>query len=228
MSDNTLDKIKGQCLELLLEIFPASHILAAIASALIFNQILHGLSPSFFEALQHINFDNSIGLKAGKFWGIPLTIFGASFIATGLNIYLIRCGLRFSFRKSGVDKRMDEWMKKAQLSISSLSQDERASIHRSIEKELIRRTRRYQAKRMLSEAALSLLALILWSALLLFWTSKEWLRLSVPDCLIAIGAAGCGLFLHRESIRYSISSLIPLQIYASSASGEIAFFEGMD
>jgi len=228
MSDSTLDKMKGQCLELLLEIFPAEHILAAILFALVFNQLAHNLSLSVYDALLHLNFDNSVGLKSGKFWGVPLAIFGAAFLAVAINVFLIGRGLRFSFRRSGIDAKIVEWVQKANTAIKSLEQDERAAVHRSIEKELNKRLKRYRAKRMLSEVALSILGLVLWGSILLLWTSKGQLEISRPDCLVTLGAGVVGFLLHRESIRYAISSLIPLQIYACAASGEIAFFEGME
>ncbi|WP_247420943.1 hypothetical protein [Ralstonia pseudosolanacearum] len=228
MSDSTLDKMKGQCLELLLEIFPAEHILATMVFALVFNQLAHDLSLSVYDALLHLNFDNSVGLKSGKFWGVPLAIFGVAFLAVAINVFIMGVGLRFSFRRSGVDAKIVEWMRKANSAIKSLEQGGREAVHSSIEKEFNKRLKRYRAKRMLSEVALSILGLVLWGSILLLWTSKGQLEISRPDCLIALGAGVGGFLLHRESIRYAISSLIPLQIYACAASGEIAFFEGME
>jgi hypothetical protein len=227
MSDKATDKIKEQCLEAILSVIPTGQFVFVLAMVVILFRIDHGTSTSPLLTLKEVGIRDLVGFDKGQFWTIgALYILSAFFLAL-LNDSLFRLGLRHSYRASKVSQKIESWMQESVTAMDHADKDLRTSIHDSISKELDKRISRYRSKRLLCEMLISFgLALVYGSAYVCLRNLHSYNRVGFAaiDLLVITFCLTVGWIYHRASIRYAIRKIIPLQVYVSASTGELAFF----
>lgn len=227
MADNTVEKIKEQCLELILHVMPLSQVAFVFVMAVILNRIGSAGAVSPILALNHLGLSSLFGLEDGLFWKVDVLVLGASFFLALFNTAVIKRGLRRSFGSSGLSTQLGKWVAAASAVVSELANDERVAIQKSVATELEKRIKKYHAKRLLAESMCSIASCIIFASLyfvVLHYRNLSVLEWSLPDAGVFTLSLFAWILLHRNSVQYAISKVIPLQVYLSASTGEIAFF----
>lgn len=231
MADKSIDKIKEQCLELILNVMPVSQLAFVFVIAVIFDRLASNKGASPINSLQNLSLESFFGVNSGLFWNVGILVLGAAFFLALFNTFLLKRGLRHSFASSNVSNKLSSWATAACEAVKALSSEDKLTIHKSVGLELEKRLKKYQGKRMLAESMFSVMSCILFGSLyLVIITLPTWsaLQLSLPDLAVAILSLAAWVGLHRNSVQYAISKVIPLQVYLSATTGEIAFFIDID
>lgn len=227
MSDKATEKIKEQCLEAILSVVPTGQFIFVLAMVVILFRIDHNSALSPLLALRDVGIKDLVGFDKGQFWTIGALYILSAFFLGLLNDALFRVGLKRSYAISKVSGKIESWMKQSMTAMDQADKDLRTSIHDSISKELEKRIKRYRSKRLLCEMSVSFgLSLIYGSAYLCLrnFHSNAHIAFAALDCVVIIFCLSVGWAYHRASIRYAIRKIIPLQVYLSASTGELAFF----
>ncbi|WP_176317522.1 hypothetical protein [Burkholderia vietnamiensis] len=227
MAETTLDKVKEQCLELVMNIIPMSQIGFVFVTAVVVQRMSEHHGRSTFDALANIGIKNMFGPDSGMFWTVDIIKIGACFFLALLNTRVIKAALRHSFKSSRISGKIEHWIAAATGAIKDLDKEERAPLRESITAELDKRLRRYHAKRLLCEALFSIPAVIVYTSFYLailgdFDASK--LEISWVESIVGVISAILCFLSHRESVRYALAKIIPLQVYLTATTGQVAFF----
>lgn len=231
MSEKITDKLKEQCFEAILSVVPTGQIMFVLIMAIVLYRIDYDLTASPVLALKGIGIKDLIGFDKGKFWMIGALYIISSFFLALLNDLIFRIGLRRSYGKSNVASKIDDWMNRSIDALKGADKDLRTSIHDSISKELENRIGKYRSKRLVCEILTSLGFVIIYASIYICIRNVGKLSnisLSIVNLLIVIFCLLVGWGYHRASIRYAIRKIIPLQVYLSAATGELAFFIDVD
>ncbi len=231
MADTPIDKFKEQCLELVLSIIPVSQIGFVFVTAVVGQRLNDGLGDSAFGALGGLGLKNMFGLSDGMFWSVNVLAIGLCFFIALVNVYFIKKILRRSLDSSRISEKLDHWIQAASNAVAGLDKEDRSPIRDSIKGELDRRLKKYQAKRLLSEILFSVCAFLVYtSAYVLFLSDFEISKVSVgwAETIVGLLSAFFCFLAHQNSVSYALGKVIPLQVYLSAATGEIAFFIDAD
>ncbi|HDR9511959.1 TPA: hypothetical protein QDC03_007197 [Burkholderia cepacia] len=231
MADGALDKIKEQCLELVLNIIPMSQLGFVFVTAVVAQRLKDGHGKSTFDALGGLGLKNMFGLSDGMFWSVNVLAIGACFFLALVNAYFLKKILRRSFDSSRISTKLDHWLKAALEAVKGLDKDDRAPIRESIKGELERRLKKYQAKRLLSEVLFSICVFLGYTSIYVFvLCGCDFSKITVSWAEIVVGvlSALCCFLSHRNSVSYALAKVVPLQVYLSAATGEISFFIDAD
>ncbi|MEB0118499.1 hypothetical protein QN395_18570, partial [Undibacterium sp. RTI2.2] len=189
--------------------------------------ILNKKAVSPLKVFSHLGIEDLIGVKGGLFWSVGILTIGGAFILAMLNTFILKRGLKFSFAVSKVSDKITSWEAAARIAVDGLSLEEKAAVQKSVSVELDKRVKKYLAKRMLAELMCSIFSCVFFGSIFLIalnYNDLGKINFSLSDFIVAIFSLVIWLTLHRNSVRYAISRIIPLQIFLSSASGEVAFF----
>ncbi|RAS22852.1 hypothetical protein [Paraburkholderia bryophila] len=231
MSEKTTDKIKEQCLETILSVVPMGQFIFVLATAVILFRIDANGAASPILALKDLGIKGLVGFEKGQFWLIGALYILASFFLALLNDYLFKLGLKRSYDASKVLSKIDGWMARSNTAMDRADKDLRTSVHDSISKELDKRISRYRSKRLLCEMSISFgLTIIYASAYLCLRNTSAFghIHFSTVDFLATVFCFVVGWAHHRSSVIYAIRKIIPLQVYLSASTGELAFFIDID
>lgn len=231
MADNSIDKIKEQCLELILNVMPVSQLAFVFVIAVIFDRLKSNKGTSTINSLRNLGLESFFGVNSGLFWNVGILVLGAAFFLALINTFFLKRSLRYSFACSNVSNKLSGWATAAREAVTALPLEDKLTIHKSVGLELEKRLKKYQAKRMLAESMFSIVSCILFGSLyLVIITLPAWsvLKLSFPDLAVVLLSLAAWLGIHRNSVQYAISKVIPLQVYLSATTGEIAFFIDID
>jgi hypothetical protein len=227
MSDKATDKIKEQCLEAILSVVPTGQFIFVLATVVILFRIDNDAATSPLMALKDVGIKSLVGFDKGQFWTISALYILSAFFLALLNDTLFRLGLKRSYEVSKVSTKIESWMKESATAMNRADKDLRTSIHDSISKELEKRITRYKSKRLLCEMSVSFALSLIYGSLYLCLRnlhSFNHIRFSAIDFAILVFCLVVGWSYHRASIRYAIRKIIPLQVYLSATTGELAFF----
>jgi len=231
MADNTLDKVKEQCLELVLNIIPMSQVGFVFVTAVVAKRMSEQHARSAFDALANLGIKNMFGPDSGMFWTVDILNIGACFFLALLNARLIKAALRHSFKSSRISSKLEHWIGAATGAITDLDKDERAPLRESIATELEKRLKRYYAKRLLCEVLFSIPAILLYTSLYLVVLCRfrvVGLNISWIECIVGVVSAMLCFLSHRDSVRYALAKIVPLQVYLTATTGQVAFFIDAD
>jgi hypothetical protein len=145
-----------------------------------------------------------------------------------MNTFFLRYAVENSVRRANLGAALLLWQRDAALRIVSLSDAQKLAIQTSFKAEIEVRVKKYKARRISCELIVAMGCLMIYSTILLIflnWKGGGQLRWSWQDACFLVGALWIGLILHRSSIRYAISKILPLKIYAGVLTGEMVFFE---
>ncbi|WP_158899734.1 hypothetical protein [Burkholderia sp. L27(2015)] len=227
MTEKAADKIKEQCLETILSIVPMGQFVFVIATAVILFRMDNNSASSPIVALKDVGIKGLVGFDTGQFWLVgALYILPAFFLAL-LNDYLFKSGLKRSYGVSKVLSKIDGWMERSITAMDLADKDLRTSVHDAISKELDKRISRYRSKRLICEMSISFALAIIYASAYLCWRNTAALsqiHFSSIDFSAALFLSLVGWSYHRASVRYAIQKIIPLQVYLSASTGELAFF----
>lgn len=216
-----------QYLELILNVMPLSQLLFVFVGAVVFDQIENNNAISVVSSMNALGLKSFFSIEEGLFWNVNVVLLGATFFLAILNTSLIKRGLKWSFTKSKVSEKLLEWSKAASSTIKELSHEERAAMQKSISIELDKRMKKYQGKRILAESMCSIVSCIIFGSLYLAYVYRQDfsnIGLSTSDIGVCFLSLFAWFLLHRHSVQYAVSKVIPLQVYLTTVTGEIAFF----
>ncbi|CAJ91164.1 conserved hypothetical protein [Cupriavidus necator H16] len=151
---------------------------------------------------------------------------GACFFLALINTYILKLALRKSFESSRISEQLLRWISVAAKSMEGLDKDDRGPIRDSISTELTRRLKKYHSKRMLSESLFSISAVIVYASIyLIFINHSNLSKIEFSYLELIVGSVSTLLcfFCHRNSIRYALSRVVPLQVCLTAMTGELAF-----
>lgn len=231
MADFSLDKVKEQCFELVLSVMPLSQIIFVVLMMVVFQQISLPSSSSVVDVFIHTNLKEIFDLSEGLVWQSTVITMALALFLALFNTWLLKYGLRKSFNASGLSNRLDSWFQSAADSVNGLSSNNLEPIQASVSEELEKRIKKYRAKRLFCELALSMFACIAYGSIFL---ASDALRngyqfgISLLDISISFITLLVGLVLHRGSIHYAVAKVIPLQMYISALNGKLVFFIDVD
>lgn len=229
MADSALDKMRDQCLELVLEILPVSQVIFLILACAVSKQLDTGSGRSVSDALSHVSLKNLFSLDVGILWDLDLKSLMLIFVVVFVNAWIFKASIRKSFARIKIEQALSGWMGAAVSALAHYSTEEKGAVSKSIGAELSRRMRRYASLRLVFELIFSLVVLVIYgSVLLVLDEGVGELTISGYDCAVFMVAFVLSVAVHIVSIRYAIEKIVPLQVYLSAASGEISFFYGMD
>lgn len=231
MADKSIEKIKEQCLEVILNVMPLSQLGFIFVMGVVLDRLEEKKATSPIGTLKTLGLEDLFSVKGGLFWSVGVLILGAAFFLALFNTYVIKHGLRYSFSRSKISEKLSAWTQAASAAVKDLSAEEKTSIQKSVAAELEKRIKKYHAKRMLAESMCSIVSCIVSGSLYLIVASyPDFGRLtwSALDLSVLCASLLAWIGLHRNSVRYAISKVIPLQVYLSAATGEIAFFIDID
>ncbi|MBR8335546.1 hypothetical protein KDW69_28255 [Burkholderia ambifaria] len=231
MSEKVTDKLKEQCLEAILSVVPTGQIIFVLLMAILLFRIDHASVSSPLLALKDVGIKDLVGFEKGQFWVIGALYIISSFFLALLNDSIFRAGLRRSYSVSNVASRIDGWMQRSLDALKGADKDLRTSIRESISKELDKRIARYRSKRLVCEMLVSLGLAIGYASVYLVlrnFHGESHIGFSNVDALVAAFCLMVGWGYHLASVKYAIRKIIPLQVYLSASTGELAFFIDVD
>lgn len=210
--DGKLDKLKEQYIDEILSIVPLSQAVFIVLMVLVADQILEGKSASVLSALNSFGLKKSLGPDDGRFWAIGILPICISFALALFNTYLLRNILERSLRLANLGRSLVNWQQAAAARVSGLTDAQKSVIQGSFKTEIEARLRKYKAKRISIELVASLFAVSLYANVLLIYIAQKDGRILCWDYLSAaflLGSFSVCFFLHRASVRYAISKILP-------------------
>lgn len=225
--ESQLGKLKEQYVDDVLTIVPLSQACFIVLMVAVSDLIFSEKSLSAAAALASVGIKSSIGVE-GSFWDAKILLVSIALGLAFLNAYVLRTLLAKSLHSSGVGALLPVWQSAAARRIVGLTDDKKLVIHGSLKTEIESRLKKFKGKRIATEITASLLAVIIYAnvlLLLLAWSRGgivvfEWKN----AVLVFIPLVTC-ILLHRSSVRYAISKILPLKVYAGVLTGELVFFE---
>ncbi|WP_079217400.1 hypothetical protein [Herbaspirillum robiniae] len=231
MPEFSLAKVKEQCFELILSVMPLSQIIFVLLMAVILQKLSLASSSSVADVLTHTSLKEIFDINDGLLWTTGVFTLSIAAILAIVNAWLFKVSIRRSFHLSGVIEKLDGWFQNAADSVKGLSEDSLHPIQESVILELEQRLKKYHAKRLFCELAFSMCACVTFgSAFLLIDGLRRGYQIGISsfDFLVLLLALFIGWILHRESIRYAVSKVVPLQMYATALNGKLFFFIDID
>lgn len=212
----------------ILAIVPLSQAFFILLMVLVADRILDGKTWSVIQALNSFGLKSSLGPDDGRFWSVGFLPICISFGLALFNIFLLRSAVSRSMKKANLSASLTSWQSAAVQRTAGLSDPQKETIQASFKAEIDARLRRYKAKRISTEITASLASMTAYAnILLIFFAHRRGVPLTwawLDFFLLSISALVC-LSLHRSSIRYAISRILPLKVYVGVLTGELVFFE---
>ena len=226
--DGKLDKLKEQYVDEILAIVPLSQAFFIVLMVLVADRIWDGKSWSVLEALGALGLKSGLGPDDGQFWKVGILSICISFALALFNTYLLRDMLERSLRRAKLGSALVRWQQAASVRIAGLSEAQRNTIQISFKNEIDARFRKYKAKRISIEVVASLAAMTVYANILIIFVAhkkSQALQWDLWNAMFLFGSVVICFILHRASIRYAISKLLPLKVYVGVLTGELIFFE---
>lgn len=231
MADGALDKIKEQYLETIVHAMPVSQAAFLILMSVVFGRMMQNVGVSPIDALSGVSLAKIFDKDDGFFWTAPiLAIIGSLFLSI-CNTSMINFGLRRSFFKSKVGAKLNGWKLRAQLAVAGLTAEQVSALQLSLRNELEKRQKKLKIKRLTVEIVFSIVFCMLYGSIFTVARNLNALaaiKVAYVDLFVLLFMAGVCFFLHRGSVRYAISKVIPLQVFIGAAIGDLVFIDGID
>ncbi|WP_250866187.1 hypothetical protein [Caballeronia sp. INSB1] len=229
MADSTIDKIKDQYIESILNAVPMSQIGFVFVTAVILQRLADSKAGSTLDALANIGIKSLFGFDDGIFWNVDLLKIASCLVLALFNAFVVAFIARTSFKASKIDGVLNSWIAFAMNSANKLDKDERAAAQKSIAEELEARRKRYRAKRLVCEVLFAVPALICYTSFYLciqMHRSGVKVTISWPEVIVCIVSGVLFFFHNRASVAYAVEKIVPFQVYQSALTGQLIFIEG--
>jgi hypothetical protein len=226
--DGKLDKLKEQYVDEILAIVPLSQAIFIVLMAIVSDSVIEGKAWSVIHSLNSVGLKSSLGPDDGRFWSIGLLSLCISFGLALFNTFLLRVMLSHSLKKARLATSLVSWQRQAVARVAGLTDPQKQTIQASFKAEIDARLRKYKAKRISTEMTASLTAMAGYANVLIAFCaykkgiSLEW---SWLESSFVLGSGLMCFLLHRASLRYAISKILPLKVYVGVLTGELIFFE---
>ena len=226
--DGALSKLKEQYVDDILTIVPLSQAFFIILMVVVSDQIRLGKANSTLVALTDLGLKSTLGPEAGRFWGAGVLTICIAFGLALLNTFVLRKMLARSLRLARVGASLVTWQAAAVQRVVGLNDDQKKVIHGSLKPEIDERLKKFKGKRIATELVASVVSLMIYSNVYIVikaWKSDHSLAWEASSvCFFFVSLIVC-ILMHRESLRYAISKILPLKVYAGVLTGELVFFE---
>lgn len=231
MADSALEKIKEQYLETIVHAMPITQAAFLILMSVILDRMLEKHGVSTIEALSGVTLGKMFDKDEGYFWSTPIIAIIASFFLSMCNIAMINFFVRKSFFKSKVEIKLNVWRIQARNAMTGITPEQANLMQTSLQSELEKRQKKFRIRRMCVELVFSIALSICYGAVFTVQQnigSISSLRIAYYDLIVfAIASITC-FMLHRSSVRYALSKVIPVQVFIGATTSNLIFIDGID